>query len=201
MAAARPLPDNALVTIPIQLGGTVPSANANMKLGPLDSVSFRNGAGFPVNIVMSNTLSSITNLLQGASSGAQGGSTPLNVTVSYTIWNHNTGLQVSGPYSIQFGIGPLPIAITGDNTNPDPVAIPNGGQIQFTNNDSVTYTITWAMGGQPANVWSPQPGTINQGLNTPPQTALAGANGQSVTYTITVKNTETRGGGTVNVGS
>jgi hypothetical protein len=201
MAAARPLANYALLTIPIQLGGTVPLANENMKLRPLDSINFHNGASFPVDIIFTNQFTSIYNLPMGTPSGAQGGATPLNLTLNYTIWNHNTGVQVAGPYSVQFGIGPLPIAITADNTNPDPVAIPKGGQIQFTNNDSAPYTIKWYLAKQPANVWSPQPGSINQRLNSPPQTALAGANGQSVTYTITLQGTETRGGGTVNVGS
>jgi hypothetical protein len=139
--AARPLPDAALLTITIQPGGTLPSANANQKLGPLDSVQFRNTAGFPVDIVMTNTLSSIQNLVQGGTSGAQGGSTPLNVTLNFTILNHNTGQPTGGPYSIQFGIGPLPITITADTPSPDPIAIPIGGQIQFTADGS--YRVGW----------------------------------------------------------
>jgi len=197
--AARPLPDAALLTITIQPGGTLSSANANQKLGPLDSVQFHNTAGFPVDLVMTNTLSSIRNLLQGVSSGAQGGSTPLNVTLNYTILNHNTGQPTGGPYSIQFGIGPLPITITADTPSPDPIAIPNGGQIQFTSDGP--YAVGWSFGnGQPANVWSPQPTAISQGLNAPPQTALAGGNGQSLTYTL-LTDMATRGKGTVKIGT
>jgi hypothetical protein len=199
MSAARPLPDAALLTITIQPGGMLSSANANQKLGPLDSVAFRNTAGFPVDLVMTNTLSSISNLLQGASSGAQGGSTPLNVTLNYTILNHNTGQPTGGPYSIQFGIGPLPITITAETPSPDPIAIPIGGQVQFTSDGS--YAVGWTFAnGQPANVWSPQPGQINQGLNTPPQTALAGANGQTLTYTL-LADMAIRGKGTVKIGT
>src|SRR5258708_23897447 len=116
--AARPLPDAALLTITIQLGGTLSSANANQKLGPLDSVAFHNTAGFPVDIVMTNTLSSIRNLLQGVSSGAQGGSTPLNVTLNYTILNHNIGQPTGGPYSIPVRIGPFPLPISPDTPSP-----------------------------------------------------------------------------------
>lgn len=197
--AARPLPDAALLTITIQPGGTVSSGNANQKLGPFDSVQFHNTAGFPVDIVMTNTLSSIQNLVQGTTSGPQGGSTPLNVTLNFTILNHNTGQPTGGPYSIQFGIGPLPITITAQTPSPDPIAIPLGGQIQFTADGS--YAVGWAFGnGQPANVWSPQPSQISQGLNTPPQTALAGANGQTLTYTL-LTDMAIRGKGTVKIGT
>src|ERR1700722_4981898 len=139
--AARPLPDGALVTITIQPGGTVASAYANQKVAALETISFHNTANFPVNIVMTNTLSSIT-LAQGATSGAQGGSTPLNVTLNYTIWNANTSQQTGGPYSIQFGIGPLPITISADSTSPDPIAIPPGGQVQFTTDDEYSIRST-----------------------------------------------------------
>jgi hypothetical protein len=197
--AARPLPDAALLTITIQPGGTLSSANANQKLGPLDSVQFHNTAGFPVDIVMTNTLSSIQNLVQGVTSGPQGGSTPLNVTLNFTILNHNTGQPTGGPYSIQFGIGPLPITITADTPSPDPIAIPQGGQIQFTADGA--YGVGWTYAnGQPANVWSPQPSQIGQGLNSPPQTALAGGNGQSLNYTL-LTGVAIRGKGTVKIGT
>src|SRR5258708_4525 len=125
--AARPLPGNALWTVTIQPGGTVSSAYANMKVSPTDTISFHNLAGFPVNIVFTNALSSITNLLQGASSGGKGGSTPLNLTLNYTIQNFNTSQPTGGPYSVQFGIGPLPITITTDPPSPDSSSLPPRG--------------------------------------------------------------------------
>jgi hypothetical protein len=197
--AARPLPDGALVTITIQSGGTVPSAYANQKVGSLETISFHNAASFPVNIVMTNTLATINGLGIGATSGAQGGSTPLSVTLNYTIWNANTRQQTGGPYSIQFGIGPLPITISADSTSPDPIAIPPGGQVQFTTDDE--YSIGWTLAnGQPANVWSPQPTQLVEGLNAPPQAALAGGNGQTLTYTIS-DTSGTQGKGTVKIGT
>jgi type II secretory pathway component HofQ len=54
--------------------------------------------------------------------------------------------------------------------------------------------------GQPANVWSPQPAQINQGLNIPPQTALAGGSGQSLNYTL-LTGVAIRGKGTVKIGT
>lgn len=199
MSAARPLPDAALVTVTIQPGGTVSSASANQQIGPLDSVAFSNTAGFPVNIVMTNTLSSINGLPNRANSGAQGGNTPLNVTLNYVIENANTEQETGGPYSIQFGIGPLPITIDQNDTSPDPVAIPTGGQIQFTTD--AKYNIGWTFAnGQQANVWSPQPSQLAEGLNTPPQTALAGGDGQTLTYTLAA-DVGTEGKGTVKIGT
>ena len=199
MAAARPLPEASSWTIGVEPGGIVSSANANLQLSTTEGVSFHNTATFPVNIIFTNMFSEIKDLLPGATSGAQGGSAPLNVTVNYIITNANTSQQTGGPYSIQFGIGALPITISGNNSSPDPVAIPHGGQIAFSSDS--TYPILWTFvsNGQPANVWSPQPTQISPGQNTP-QTALAGANGQAVQYTIPLKS-ETRGGGTVTVGS
>lgn len=197
MSAARPLPENALWTITIQPGGTVSSANRNMKVSPSDSVAFHNLAGFPVNIIFTNALTSITNLAQGVTSGGKGGAPPLNLTLNYQIQNFNTSQQTGGPYSIQFGIGPLPISIQSLDTEPDPIAIPAGGQIAF--NSDASYTIVWKMGNAPANVWSPQPGTVSAGQNSP-QTALAGANGNTVTYTIS-SSPNTHGGGTVSIGT
>ena len=197
--AARPLPGNALWTVTIQPGGTVSSAYANMKVGPSDTVSFHNLAGFPVNIVFTNELTSIINLTQGANSGAQGGSTPLNLTLNYTIQNFNTSQPTGGPYSVQFGVGPLPVTITSDTPSPDPIAVPAGGQIQFTCDAS--YGVGWTFAnGQQANVWSPQPSQLNQGLNTPPQNALAGANGQTLSYTL-LTGMAIRGKGTVKIGT
>jgi hypothetical protein len=193
MAAARPLPGNALWTVTIQPGGTVSSAYANMRVSPTDTISFHNLAGFPVNIIYTNALTSIMDLTQGASSSPKGGSTPLNLTLNYTIQNYNTSQQTGGPYSIQFGVGPLPISIAALDTNPDPIAIPAGGQIAF--NSDAKYSIVWQIGGVNANIWSPQPATVSAGQNNP-QTALAGANGKTVTYTI-ASSPETRGGGTV----
>ena len=195
-----PAPQGTLWPILISPGGTVPPANQFMQIGSYDSLSFRNTAGFPVDVVFTNVFPAISNLADNGNSGAQGGATALNVTLNYTIVNHNNGQTTGGPYAVQFGIGPLPITISALNTNPDPVAIPKGGRIQFNNNDGVTYTIKWAIGGNPVTVWRPQPTTVTPNLNGQ-QTASAGATSQALTYTLTLKNMLTRGGGTVTVGS
>lgn len=194
--AAKPLPELALWSVHIATGGVV-SSNGYIKIASQDTVSFYNGAAFPVNIVFTSNFSQITSLQPGQTSPAIGGS-PLNVTVDYTIYNANTGQATGGPYAIQFGMGPLVVHISNLNTAPGAIAVPAGGEIQF--NSDATYNITWKYSnGSPANVWSPQPTQLAAGLNAV-QVALAGANGQSLTYTIAATQL-TQGGGTVKVGS
>lgn len=194
--AAEPLPELALWNVHIAMGGVV-SSNGYIKIASIDTVSFYNGAAFPVNIVFTSNFPQISNLQPGQTSPAIGGS-PLNVTVNYTVYNANTGQATGGPYAVEFGTGPLVVHISNLNTSPGSIAVPAGGEIQF--NSDATYNVTWKYSnGSPANVWNPQPGQIAVGLNGV-QVALAGANGQSLTYTITASQL-TQGGGTVKVGS
>jgi hypothetical protein len=192
MAAARPLPE-AVLEILIQPGGTVSSGNANQKVSS-GSIYFNNSATFPVNIVFTNALTNISNLQPRASSASEGATT---VTVNYIVVNANTKLQTGGPYSVQFGIGPLPIEIANVTPDPDPTTVAEGGQIAF--NADAKYGISWTINGQAANVWSPQPSTIAVGQNGA-QTALPGANGNSLTYTLS-DSMGIRGGGTVKIGT
>jgi hypothetical protein len=195
--AARPLPDAATWPITIAPGGTV-NSNQYLKVNSLDGVSFHNSATFQVNIVFSSLFPPINNLQPNTTSPVLGGVNPLNVTVDYNVFNANSGQQTGGPYAVEFGNGPLTVTISALNTSPDPIAIPAGGEIAF--NSDAKYNITWKFAnGQPANVWSPQPGQVSQGSNAT-QTALAGARGQTLTYTITAA-AATHGSGTVKVGS
>ena len=136
----------------------------------------------------------ITDLVVGTGTVAQNGDT---VTVNYVVVNANTNLQTGGPYSVQFGIGPLPIEIENMTSDPDPTTVPEGGQIAFS--ADAKYGISWTINGQSANVWSPQPSTIAAGQNSA-QTALPGANGNSLTYTLS-DSMGIRGGGTVKIGT
>jgi hypothetical protein len=194
MATARPLHEFALWEIIIAPGGSVSPGNQFLKIAASDTIYFKNTAGFPVNIAFTNSLANISNLPQGATSSAEGA---VNVTVNYTIYNANTNQPVAGPFAVQFGIGPLPVSIATLNTSPDPIAVPAGGQIAF--HSDVKYNIGWIMNGAPAHVWAPQPGTVSSGPNGA-QTAMAGANGQTLTYTL-VSAAAIRGGGTVKVGT
>jgi hypothetical protein len=119
------------------------------------------------------------------------------VTVNYVVVNANSGVQTGGPYSIQFGIGALPIAISNQTPTPDPTTVPAGGKIAFSTDGE--YGIAWTINNQPANVWSPQPTSLAAGQNGA-QTALPGANGNNVVYTL-ADSQGIRGGGTVKVGT
>ena len=201
MATARPLYDAALWEIEIAVGGTV-SQNGYMKVGSLNSFKFKNNAGFPVNIVFQPTgtgFTNINNLANGLTSASQGGVATLNFTINYLIYDANVPtVPTGGPYAIQFGIGPLEISITDLTPNIDPIAVPNGGQIQFTSEDN-TYNIGWTQNNQPINgAWSPQPGTIYPGINGT-QTAQPVVNSKTVVYSLSNQQ-ERRGGGTVNMG-
>ena len=195
MATARQLHQEALLDITIAVGGVV-SQNAYIKVGQLDSIEFTNNAGFPVDIVFTGTLTNITNLLNGRTSGSQGGNQPLNVTVNYVINNHNTGQQTGGPYAVQFGVGPLTVTITADNPSPDPIAVPAGGTLVF--NADANYNIQWSQAG----IWSPQPAQVNKGGGPPTNpimTAQPGANGLNVSYNFSPRALPGRG--TVKIGS
>ena len=206
MATARNLPDRykhegspdaALWDILISPGGTVPLADQFLKVGSFDTIEFHNTAGFPVNIIFTNEFVNIMHLQNGLTSGPQGNSNGLHLTLNYSIANANSGQITGGPYAIQFGIGALPISIVSLNTNPDPVAVPSLGKIAIT--ADVKYNIAWTFAnGQPANVWTPAVNPLPAGTTT--LTAGPGATSQSLSYTITT-TVETHGGGTVNVGS
>jgi len=194
--AAKPLPELALWTIDISPTGTV-NSNGYIKINALDSIAFHNGAPFPVNIVFTSNFNEISDLQPGADSAAEGGTSSLNVTIDYSIYNANTQKITGGPYAVQFGNGPLTVNISSLNTSPDPIAIPNGGQIAFNSDEA--YKIAWEVGGQSATVWSPQPSKMSVGVNGT-QTALPGGNGETVTYSITAPS-NTQGGGTVHIGN
>ncbi len=187
--AARPLVGFSIIKVIIGVGGTgqpvPPMSNS-------DQVEFQNNAGFPVNITFSNNLiPAINGLGNGQTSGAVG---PIpNATVDFTIQNANNNQITGGPYSMEFGIGPLVINVNNYVLSPGTAAIPNGGQVQFISD--AQYAISWV----PANIWNPEPGTISKGTNAA-QKALPGANGNNVSYTL--KNrTGVQGQGTVKVGS
>jgi hypothetical protein len=193
--AANPIPDAALYQITIAPGGTVIS-NGSLKITNQDSITFHNTSGFAVNIVFTGVFSPITNLQQGGTQAPNGGPA-LNTTINYKIVNASTGQQTGGPYSIEFGVGAMTVTVTNLTTNPDPIAVPPGGQVVFV--CDAKYNIVWKSNGVPVTAWTPQPLQLQAGTN-PPQTALPAVYGQVLTYIIT-NAAATRGGGTVNVGS
>lgn len=197
--AAEPVPLAALYDIDIQANGTV-ITNNNLKITNSDSIAFRNGAPFPVNIVFTSVFGPINGLQPNASQAPNGGP-PLNTTINYTIYNATTGTKTGGPYCVQFGTGPLVVTIQNLNTSPDPITVPPGGEIQFV--CDAKYSIEWLSKNAPVTAWNPQPLMLYKNANpnpNPVQTALPAVYGQTITYRVANAGL-TRGGGTVGIGS
>jgi hypothetical protein len=191
--AANPCPEVANWLIQVVNPGVV-NTNRTLQIGPSDTVSFRNGCTFPINIVFSAGGFGTITLQPGQDSSALGGN---NLNVTYNYWIEKGGTVTGGPYAVQFGIGPLEIVIA--SATGGTVAIPNGGEIQFSSDAAYNISWTFAGNGQPANVWSPQPTQIPQGQSVVMR-ALAGANSQILNFALD-SSIGVRGGGTVKVNS
>src|SRR5262249_28082226 len=97
------------------------------------------------------------------------------------------------PCGIQIGTGPLRVNILASQTNPDPVAIPRSGQIQF--HPDASYQITFT----PPNAFSPTTTHISP-TNSPVLTATNLAT--QATYTIKGSGISgTNGKGTIHINS
>lgn len=199
MGLAARKPDNTawdLLITPNAQNPQVPqSSTPDQPINYTDTVEFTNNTSFPVSIVFTKTsgivFTDIPSLApNGATSTAQSPQMT-NVTVNYTITNLNAN-QTSSPCAIQVGVGPLRINILASDTNSDPVSIPNGGQIQFRPDVAYQLKIT------PPNAFNPSPSSISP-TNSPALTATNLA--PKATYTVTNNLKDTRGGGTVHIGS
>jgi hypothetical protein len=112
--------------------------------------------------------------------------------VNYVIKNA-AGIQLSGPYCIQWGNGVLGISVTA-NSQAFTIAVPaNVGNIQFTSD--AEYEISWS-----ANVWSPQPPKVHPApTGNSIQTARPGATSPVTCNFFNANNVP--GNGTVHIGS
>lgn len=192
MATARHFLD-APIEVVISPAGTISSAQENLVLSS-GSVQFQNDAPFKVNLEFTAEFGTVS-IDEGQPSDELSAT---NVTVNYTIVDQANGQPTGGPYSIQFGIGPLAIAISGVTPTPQSAIIPVGGKIQFTSSEDDTIAWTYTVGGGKASVFSPLPGTVSSGVNQV-QTALPGISA-SVTYTLN-PDTEAAGKGTIKIGT
>jgi hypothetical protein len=170
------------------------SQSPDVQIGNTDTIGFTNDAQFPVSIHFTTSggvvFNNIPNLASNATSPAQSPQQS-NITVNYTIKNLNNN-QVSTPYGIEVGTGPLRINISSAQPTPKVISIPTGGQIQF--NSDARYNIVW----NPPNCFNPNANQVAQGLN-PAQTEI-GSSLNSATYELT-SVTGSQGGGTVRIGS
>jgi hypothetical protein len=196
MGLAARAHDDVLWDIPISDNSSTPvSGEANIEMAITDTLEFTNNAPYPVSIVFTTTsgtvFTSISSLAgNGASSPAQSPKIN-NVTVNYTITNLNTNAQ-STPCGIQVGVGPLRINVLASNTNPDPVSIPESGQIQFFPDEDYEISIV------PPNAFNKSLSSIS-----PPSSVVLTATNLAPQATYTVKGgiRGTNGKGTVKIGS
>ena len=173
----------------------------DIKILNTDSIEFTNNTTYPVSIAFTRAgggssgnavFTDIGSLAAGASSAQQSPISGINnLTVNYTITNLNNG-QTSTPCGVQIGTGPLRINILASQTNPDPVSIPDGGQIQF--HPDVSYQLTFT----PPNAFPNAPASISP-TNSPALTATNVTT--KATYSLTEKIAGTQGKGTVHIGS
>lgn len=185
---------NATTEVTISVGGTVPASEQNLAhLTDNSDVQFNNDAGFPVKLVFTAEFGSVSIPFPGSS----GNLSASEVTVDYTIYNANTNQPTGGPYSIQWGNGPLAINISGVNPTPPSASVAVGGTIQFSSDSDDGIGWTYTNTGKSATVWNPQLPDIMTGKNGQ-QTALPGVNG-NFTYTLTSK-LEATGKGTIKIG-
>lgn len=195
MGSAARKYDDALYTIAIT-GATTPQPSApNTSMNFSDTIEFVNNTTYAVSIAFTTTggvvFGNIASLGPGQNTG-QLSPNINNVTVDFTITNLSGG-GASSPAGIQVGTGPLRINILADNTSPDPVSIPNGGQIQF--HPDASYQISFT----PPNAFTPALSSITP-TNSPVLTATNLT--RQATYNLVGPGIEgTKGKGTVKIGS
>jgi len=196
MGLAARAHDDVLWDIPISDNSSTPvSGEPDIEMAITDTLEFTNNAPYPVSIVFTTTSGTVFNNISslagnGTSSPAQSPQLD-NLTVNYTITNLNTNKQ-STPCGIQVGVGPLRINILDSNTNPDPVSIPEGGQIQFFPDEEYEISIV-------------PPNAFNKALTSidPPSSVVLTATNLAPKATYTIKGgiRGTDGKGTIKIGS
>ncbi len=199
MSAARPLPEAGLThNILIAQGGSIPLASQALQISAYDNFDFTNNSGYALTIVFNAQFPTITLPAGKTSSAAGGNGAALNLTVSYNLYNQANPTVPLATGCVQFGNGPLAIAMDQQNINPAPFRIPNLGSIQIVADAS--YTVGWTFAnGNPANVWTPVVDPVQPGTN-PVQNAGPGASNLALSYKFPA-TIDVQGGGTVKVGS
>ena len=188
--------DDVLYDIPINDVSSIPtSGEPDLVMSSIDTIEFTNNAPYAVSVTFTTTSGTVFNNI--ASIAANGGVSATqspqknNVTVNYTITNLSAN-KPSTPCAIQVGVGPLRINILAGNTNPDPVSIPDSGEIQFFPDQGYQIQIV------PPNAFSKSLSSIQ-----PPSSAVLKATNLSpqATYTLTGGIQGSNGKGTVKIGS
>jgi hypothetical protein len=210
MATQRVIPpevENAPAqTINITASGASPKA-CIIQGSQQQAVTFTNNSGssititFEENPICEQIFTDVENLSPTAPNNSAT-QTPLiaDGTVNYNV---TIGGTTSELYAIQVGVGPMYIEIATANagiiTNPSPVVVPVGGNLEMISTD-FDYTVKWS----PLDPFSPAIGEVyvGAGNNTPSQDNQSNIV-QDYTYTLTKApvGTTGSGGGTVKIKS
>jgi hypothetical protein len=208
MATARQLNNlAATVDITIPSDGIIPDSQGFLLVDDDTNIEWTNNMTGDVQIVFK--IGAINTIPVSGNGGTSGTISESEVAVNYQLEDANSNF-ISGPYSVQWGNGVLPITVSADSL-PFIVAVPAyaslamTGKIQFTTLDT-PYTVKWFnSAGQPVNPWTPVVSTINP---TPPggmnpnsvQEAVPGAP-TPVTCEFGPSPVGVPGNGTVRIGS
>ena len=192
MATARvPLdnePESNLLLHVISIGSTGQPNYPGMIIGTADTIQFKNLAPFAVKIQcicangpVFNDIPSISPTATSATQGAQ----KSDITTDYPVINLSNNTS-QGPYSIEVASNPqvvpapllIPIAAGAPPQNQSTVAVPQGGWLQFSLDDSydISFVPSTAFSG-PANPVSGTPVYRGQATNADVSYTLATARG------------------------
>jgi hypothetical protein len=187
--------DDVVWDVPINDNASTPeSGEPDIVMASTDTLEFTNNAPYSVSIIFTTTSGTVFNNIASLANGtnsAKQSPQKNNVTVNYTITNLSNN-NASTPCGVQVGVGPLRINILAGNTNPDPVSIPEGGEIQFYPDDDYEIQIT-------------PPNAFNKALSSiqPPSSPVLKATNLALqaTYKLIGGIRGTDGKGTVKIGS
>jgi hypothetical protein len=182
----------------IDITSTGSAQQPDTNIANTDNIEFKNLAPFDVAITFTTTSGTVFNNIPDIprNGGVSAPQSPqmMNVTVNYSIKNLSTNTS-QGPYGIEVGSGPMQINLANETPDPPTISIPHGGKIQFDNEDSVSYDISWS----PAGVFTPNVNPLVSGMNQM-QTVAAGNQANSATYNLLIQ-TKIKGRGTVKINS
>jgi hypothetical protein len=178
------------VDITISPSGTISNAQGYLAVADDTEIEWDNTGAQQFTIVFTIGMDNASITIPGHTTTAPISSS--ETAVNYVVKNA-AGVQVGGPYCIQWGDGVLGISVTSNSPDFTIAIPPDVGNIQFTSD--AKYGIGWSANG----VWSTQPSDV---YPTPPgnpiQTARPGAT-TPVTCTFEAA-ANVPGKGTVHIG-
>jgi len=203
MSAARHIPRVEATNYQISIDATYTPSPQGLIVQPGDQVSFFNDVGAGVSITiycqpnppaaqLPYTTTPPNQVIQigPISYGSSSGFTAPNVNSAMNYFVYASGVQQTGPFSIQVANGPLWVQVN-NGSWPDNVGIPVGGTLAMLSQTSQSYGLTW----QPSDPFTTPLDTVGPTGNSP-HTASANALG-TYAYSSTPKLGARPGGGNV----